>query len=193
MRLSPIQTATPSPKLTANCDTKNRDRRSPHRDRKRRQANVGAAGNANEAVAQGFVFEQDEHEDDQHDAGGLDGHPDRAEYPFDDLHGIRRRLMQLHRDRTVRAGGRGLLQGARRLESDRLPLGCSRLPESSRLPGRRRAAVREAPGLSGKLIEFAHRNVIQRLQLVLDGLLVSRQTLRHMDQLRPDDAGDRGE
>ncbi len=124
--------------------------------------------------------------------------------------------MQLHRDRTVRAGGRGLLQGARRLESYRLPercrplgcswllqcsrllgcswlLGCSRLLESSRLPGRRRAAVREAPGLSGKLIEFAHRNVIQRLQLVLDGLLVSRQTLRHMDQLRPDDAGDRGE
>jgi hypothetical protein len=54
-------------------------------------------------------------------------------------------------------------------------------------------AVREAPGLSGQLIEFAHRHVIQGLQLVLDGPLVSRQTLRHMDQLRPDDAGDRGE
>src|SRR5258708_7145952 len=143
-------------------------------DRERRQPNIVAAGNANEAVAQGFVFEQNEHQDDQHDARGLDRHPDRAEHPFDDLHGIRWWLMQLDGDRSVRARERGLLQSARRLDSSR-PVEYSRLIgsspllrsspplESSRLPGRGRASAREAPGLSCELVVFAHRNAIHRL------------------------------
>lgn len=125
------------------------------------------------------MFEQDEHQDHQHDARGFYRHPNRAENLLDELHGTRRRLVQLHRDRNDRGGPIGGLRCRRRL------LGLHR---------RRTLIIRmpidQPPCLHRECIQSADRNVVQRLDLVLDGPFVARQALRHVHQLRTDNAGD---
>ena len=68
-------------------------------------ANIAAPGYADEAVTQRVMFQQNENQHHQHDARRLDRHPDRTEDPFNDLHGIERRFVQLHRNRSVGACG----------------------------------------------------------------------------------------
>ena len=53
-----------------------------------------------------------------------------------------------------------------------------------------RMRVRESLRLSGKRIDPADGDVVQRLQLVFDGALIPGQACRHMRELRADDTGD---
>jgi hypothetical protein len=89
-----------------------------------------------------------------------------------DLQRIGRRLMQFHRNRGARIRDFGFIERQRR---------------------RLGAPVQQTAGLSGKVIEPAHRGLVQGLELQLNGLLVLRQARRHAHQLRPDDGGDGAE
>ena len=73
-------------------------------DGKRRHANVRSAAAADEAVAQRLLFEQHEHQHDQHHAARFDRHPDRAEQPLEQLQRVGRQLMHLHRDGGAEGG-----------------------------------------------------------------------------------------
>src|ERR1700722_7479327 len=94
-------------------------------DREGGPADIGAPGNADEAISQCLVLQQHEYQHDQHDTRRLDRHPDRSENPFDDLQGIERGLVQLHRNRSgARLGQQqkpGLIEIFWLAQSRRLP------------------------------------------------------------------------
>ena len=86
MMARPIHSAAPTPILTVNCDTKNRDSRvAGIVERQRGRPQIRSAGDADESIAHRFVLEQHEHQNHQHDARGLERHPHRRQHLLEDL------------------------------------------------------------------------------------------------------------
>ena len=176
MRLRPTQIMSANPKIDGELRyEKSRQALPGVVERKSRQPDVAAAGDADEAIAQSLVLEQHEYQHDEHDPRGLDRNPDRPDHLFDDLQAIRRGFVQLHRDRRRGHGGIRLIERARLFGRCRL-LGAG-------------AAVRQPPQRPGESIELAYGKGVHGPQLAFDRAFVVRQTRGHAHELRADDAG----
>ncbi len=136
-------------------------------------AQVAAAGEADETVAQGLLFEQHEDQHDDDDAGGGQRPPHRGEDAAEHLQRPRWRLMQLDLERPLRWRG---LRGRVRVRRVVALLG---------------HPVDHPPHRPGENAELAQGHLVQGRQLAAHGLLVLRQAGAHADQLRTDDRADR--
>ena len=140
-------------------------------DRRRGCAQVGAAGQANQAIAQSFMFQQDEHQYDQHDAGRFQRPPHGREELGDRLSRAVAGLLDLHAQRGRR---------------------CAGAPPGAAARYGHIASLAIQPAKHASRLALHHRQAIdaqfpQGLDLGLNRLLILRQAGGDMNDLHADD------